>query len=178
MYYRGSSSNVLKRWYDCVINFDVDIMIMVDADDLLFDYEIYKNALKKILTNKFDYIKAQENSITGLFTYIFKAKVIKNIYIENKNKNIETIGPYLSKKFKFCLLSLKKNKKIRFTLDYEEDLIFFRKIFSRFSFNVKTNKVIAYLKKYKNLTKINSFRQNDYLTNQRQKYENLQRFEV
>ena len=178
MYYRGSSNNVLKRWYDCGISFDADIMIMVDADDLLFDYEIYKNALKKILTNKFDYIKANENSVTGLFTYIFKAEVIKNIYIENKNKKIETIGPYLGKKFKFCLLKLKRNKKIRFTLDYEEDLIFFKKIFSRFSFNVKTNKVIAYLKKNKSLTKINSFRQNDYLKNQRKKYEKLQRLEV
>jgi spore coat polysaccharide biosynthesis protein SpsF len=77
MHYRGSTNNVLKRWYDCMISFNADIAIIVDADDLLFDYDIYKIALKKILTNKFDYIKANENSITGLFTYIFNANVIK-----------------------------------------------------------------------------------------------------
>lgn len=177
-HYRGSTDNVLKRWYDCMISFNVDIAIIVDADDLLFDYDIYKSALKKILTNKFDYIKANKNSITGLFTYIFKASVIKDTYIKNKTKKIETIGPYLSKKFKSCQLNLKKNKKIRFTLDYKEDLLFFKKIFSRFSFNVKTNKVIDYLENFNNVTKINSFRQDNYLTNQKKKYEKLQRLEV
>ena len=178
MHYRGSSKNVLKRWNDCLNKFKVDIAIMVDADDLLFDYDTYKRALKKIINSKFDYIKANTNSITGLFTYIFRAKVIKNVYEKNKFKSVEIIGPYLDKKYKFFSIRLRRNKKIRFTLDYKEDFILFKKIFSTFSFTVKTNRVIAYLEKYKNLTKINSFRQNDYLTNQRKKYEKLQRLEV
>lgn len=165
-FYRGPSKNVLKRWYDCVLSFGVDIAIIVDADDLLFDYDIYKKALTKILNKKFDYIKANKNSITGLFTYIFKSKVIKGIYLKNRQKKIESIGPYLDKKYKFYSLKLQKSKSIRFTLDYKEDFTFFKKIFSRFSFFEKTNKVIEYLIKNKNLTKINHFRQNDYLKNQ------------
>jgi len=167
LYYRGASKNILKRWNDCLKKFKADIAIMVDADDLLFDYDVYKKALKKFLNSKFDYIKANNNSITGLFTYIFRAKLIKKVYDKNKNKPIETIGPYLDKKYKFYSLNLRRNKQMRFTLDYKEDFLLFKKIFYRFSFTVKTNKVIDYLKKFKSLTRINYFRQNDYLKNQR-----------
>ena len=73
----------------------------------------------------------------------------------------------MSKNLKFHSLNLKKGKKIRFTLDYPEDLVFFRKIYSKFPFTVETTKVINYLKRFKNISKINYFRQNDYLTNQR-----------
>ena len=68
---------------------------------------------------------------------------------------------------------IKKDKEIRLTLDYLEDLIFFKKIFSKFTFTVKTNKVINYLKRFKNIGKINYFRQNHYLNNQKKNYERL-----
>jgi len=84
----------------------------------------------------------------------------------------------LERKFRYYSLNLKKDKKFRFTLDYKEDLIFFKKIFSKFSFTVKTTIVIKYLRKFKNISNINYFRQDDYLKNQRKKYEKLQRVEV
>ena len=74
---------------------------------------------------------------------------------------------------KFHSLNLKKGKKIRFTLDYPEDLIFFKKIYSKFPFTVESAKVVNYLKRFKNISKINYFRQNDYLTNQKKNYERL-----
>ena len=39
-YFRGSKKNVLKRWNDCISNFNISIAIIVDADDLLFDFII------------------------------------------------------------------------------------------------------------------------------------------
>ena len=140
---------------------------------MLFDYSVYKKAVNKIIKNKYDYIRANKDSITGLFTYIFKSKVIKKIFNDNKEKNIETPEPFLKKKFKFHSLNLKKDKKIRFTLDYLEDLVFFKKIFSKFPFTVETTKVINHLKHFKNISKINYFRENDYLINQKKSYERL-----
>ena len=172
-YFRGSKQNVLKRWNDCILNFNISIAIIVDADDLLFDFSAYKKAANIIVKRKYDYIKANKNSITGLFTYIFKSEILKKIYNKYRNKNIETPGPFLSKNLKFHSLNLKKGKKIRFTLDYPEDLVFFRKIYSKFPFTVETTKVINYLKRFKNISKINYFRQNDYLTNQKKNYERL-----
>lgn len=174
IYFRGSKRNVLKRWHDCFKKYQINIAMMIDADDLLFDFITYKNAVKKIiLEKKYDYICANRASITGLFTYIFRANVIKSIFFDNKNKNIETIGPYLKKGYNFYSLKLKKNNNIRFTLDYKEDLVFFKKIFSRFSFIAKTAKVINYLKKHKKIAKINSFRQKDYLINQKKKNDRI-----
>jgi len=179
LYFRGSKKNVLKRWNDCFKKHKLDIAIIVDADDLLFDYIAYKNAISLILKKNFDYIRSNKNSITGLFTYIFKVNVIKKIYNNNKKKNIETIEPYLKKtNFKFYSLKLKKDDNLRFTLDYKEDLVFFKKIFSKFPFTVKTIKVIHYLKKFKKIAKINHFRQKDYITNQGKKYERLQGVEI
>ena len=172
-YFQGSKKNVLKRWNDCILNYNIDIALIVDADDLLFDYTVYKKAVNKIIKNKYDYIRANKDSITGLFTYIFKSKVIKKIFNDNKEKNIETPEPFLKKKFKFHSLNLKKDKKIRFTLDYLEDLVFFKKIFSKFPFTVETTKVINHLKHFKNISKINYFRENDYLINQKKSYERL-----
>jgi spore coat polysaccharide biosynthesis protein SpsF len=179
LYFRGSEKNVLKRWCDCFKKYKVDIAIIVDADDLLFDYITYKNAISVIIKKNFDYIKSNKNSLSGLFTYILKANIIKKIFEKNKKKNIETIEPYLkNNNFKFYSLKLKKNDNMRFTLDYKEDLIFFKKIFSKFPFTVKTSKVIYYLKKFKEISKINYFRQKDYITNQKEKYEKLQRLEI
>ena len=136
-YFRGSKKNVLKRWNDCIINFNISIAIIVDADDLLFDFTAYKKATNIIVKKKYDYIKANKNSITGLFTYIFKSEVLKKIYNKYKNKNIETPEPFLSKDLKFRSLNLKKDKKIRFTLDYPEDLVFFKKYILNFPLQSK-----------------------------------------
>ena len=84
----------------------------------------------------------------------------------------------MSQKLKHYSIKLKKGEKLRFTLDYKEDLVFFKKIFSKFPFTVKTTIVINYLKKFKNIGNINYFRQHDYLKNQRNKYEKLQRLEI
>ena len=170
IYFKGSKNNVLKRWNDCFIKNKVDVAMMVDADDLLFDYTTYKNAVKILIKKKFDYIRANENSITGLFTYIFNTKVISKIYDDNKKNDIEIIQPYLKKNLKFYSLKLKKDKNIRFTLDYKEDFVFFKKVFSKFPFTVKTIEVIKYLKKFQEIAKVNYFRQKDYLNNQGKKY--------
>ncbi|RPG55374.1 MAG: hypothetical protein CBD95_005990 [Flavobacteriales bacterium TMED235] len=177
-FFRGSKNNVLKRWNDCFSFYKVDIGIIVDADDLLFDYDICKKAVNKITNSKYDYIRSNKNSITGLFNYVFKSYVIKKIFSKNKTKNIETIGPYLKNKFNCYSLNLKKDKKLRLTLDYKEDLIFFKKIFSKFSFTVKTTIVIKYLRIFKKISNINYFRQDDYLKNQKRKYDKLQRLEI
>jgi spore coat polysaccharide biosynthesis protein SpsF (cytidylyltransferase family) len=51
------------------------------------------------------------------------ADVIKNYY-----KNIINV-----KKIK--LTKIKKNKKIRLTLDYKDDYLFFKKVLTKFKFN-------------------------------------------
>lgn len=173
LYFRGSKNNVLKRWNDCINKFKVKVAVMVDADDLLFDYVTYKNAINKIINKNCDYIKSNKNSITGLFTYIFKAFVIKRAFNNSKNNNIEMIAPYLKNNYKSYSLRLKKNNNMRFTLDYKEDLIFFQNIFSKFPFTIKTAKVINYLEKNKKITKINHFREKDYKLNQGKKYVTL-----
>jgi spore coat polysaccharide biosynthesis protein SpsF len=170
IYFRGSKNNVLKRWHDCINKHNLKVAIMIDADDLLFDYVTYKNAINKIINNKHDYIKANKNSITGLFTYIFKNNVINELFNNHKIDNIETIAPYLKNEYKSYSLKLRKDSNMRLTLDYKEDLIFFKNIFSKFPFTVKTNKVINYLKKHRKIAKINYFRQKDYQLNQGKKY--------
>ena len=64
------------------------------------------------------------------------------------------------------LSEFEKNKDIRLTLDYEDDLQFFRKLYQNIGILMTGNEIISFLEKNENIIKINFNRQKDYLANQ------------
>ena len=65
------------------------------------------------------------------------------------------------------LEDFERDTKIRLTLDYEEDLEFFRALYNEIDILASGKTIIDFLKKHENLIRINIDRQKDFLENQR-----------
>ena len=80
------------------------------------------------------------------------------------------IEPFLKKaKVKKKILRIKekyRNKKIRLTLDYEEDYKLIKLLVKKFGCLVKSKKIVDFLIANKEIPKINFFRENDWKKNQ------------
>ena len=159
--YRGDKDNKVKRWYYCFKKLKIDVAGFVDGDDLAFDYELYKTYLQKSKNKKLNSFKFPDKIVTGTFTYIFTKKDITKLYNYTKKMHsldvIEFYVKYL-KNIKVVKVSKKLiNKNIRLTMDYEKDLLFFKKLYKKISIIEKTQKIIQFLNKNKEIKKINYF---------------------
>ena len=107
-------------------------------------------------------MKNPSNIVTGGFTYIINAKFLKKIFIKTKNiKNVDVIDGYYKNLRYIEEIKLEKilisNQKIRLTLDYQDDYIFFKKIFTKIKFDYKTKDIVKFLLKDDKLIKINFY---------------------
>ena len=171
--FRGSNKNKIERWYKCFKKFKADVACMIDGDDLCFDYNLYK----KYKGKNFFY-GYPSNLITGVFLNIINYESIKKMHKHSKNfKDTEMIKPFIKKsKIKVKLIDSPKiyqNKKIRLTFDYVEDLYFFKAIFKKFNIKKETLKIVKFLTKNENISKINYFREAAWKNNQSRKIKSL-----
>ena len=170
--FRGALLNKIKRWYDCFEKFDIDFAIQIDGDDLSYDFDIAKNAIKEIQLGKFDLLTCEKEAITGLFTFAFTKNAIKKLYdvVPDEKTNTDIITKFIKKSnLKTGYLECsgyEKNEQIRLTLDYKEDLEFFKKLYSLTDIKTPTRKIIEFLIENPDVAKINYHRQKDFVLNQ------------
>ena len=170
--FRGALLNKIKRWYDCFVKFDIDFAIQIDGDDLSYDFDIAKNAIKEIQLGKFDLLTCEKEAITGLFTFAFTKNAIKKLYdvVPDEKTNTDIITKFIKKSnLKTGYLEgsgYEKNEQIRLTLDYKEDLEFFKKLYSLTDIKTPTRKIIEFLIENPDVAKINYHRQKDFVLNQ------------
>lgn len=169
--FRGSLGNKVARWYNCFLKYNLKCACFVDGDDLLIDYNLYKQNFKKIKKISYPYmLKNPKNIVTGAFTYIMNFKFIEKMYKKsNRFKKVDIIDNIYQNLNKIKIIKLQKilkQKKIRFTLDYYDDLVFFRKVFKKFNPNSDIRDVIKYLEKNKNVAKINFYLNRSWKLNQ------------
>jgi spore coat polysaccharide biosynthesis protein SpsF len=169
--FRGELQNKIKRWYDCFNKFEIETAIEIDGDDLCYNYDLAKKALNEFRKTK-DMMVAPSNLIIGFFTYIISKNGMGKLFSVAKDENLDTdvITKFIEKgDLQLQTLVPKENevdKNIRLTLDYDEDLKFFRKIYEKFDILTPTSEIVNYLLKNPELTKINFDRQADFLNNQ------------
>lgn len=176
--FRGSLKNKVKRWYNCFLKHKLKSACFIDGDDLLFDYQLYKKNFIKAKTISIPYmLKNPKNIVTGAFTYIINFKFLKQIYKKSqKFKDVDVIDRFYKNVNKIENIKLEKmlvNKKIRLTLDYKDDYIFFKKLFKIFNSRSNTKEVIKYLEKHSELSKINFFLNKSWKLNQLKQKKNL-----
>ena len=112
------------------------------------------------------------NIVTGFFTYAIKKSGIKKMYdiVNYENENTDVITRFIEKAnliTEFVKLNdIECNENIRLTLDYEEDLQFFRKLYENVDILENGSNVIKFLLKNKEILNINFHRQKDFLENQ------------
>ena len=159
--FRGNKENKVARWYKCFRKLKIDIAGFVDGDDLAFDYELYKYYLSKLKKNNIHSLKFPRKIVTGSFTYIFtKRDIIKLYKLTKKMHSLDVIEFYVKKIKNIKNIKVNKiliNKNIRLTMDYEKDLLFFKKLYTQLSILEQTQKIIFFLEKNKKIKKINYF---------------------
>jgi spore coat polysaccharide biosynthesis protein SpsF len=170
--FRGSRLNKIKRWYDCINFYKIDNFLQVDGDDLSYDYDIGKRAMEMISAENVDIICNPKNIVCGFFTYVMSRKAITELYKICPTENIDT--DVISEYIKLAKLKIKeielnefeKDKNVRLTLDYQEDLEFFQKLYQKIDILESGKKIIEFLNSNKDIAMINYFKQKDYIENQ------------
>jgi len=136
LYYRGSTDNVLDRVYRAAKKFDSDIIVRITPDDPFKDPKIIDEFVSYFLKNKFDYVS---NTIKptypeGLDIEVFSFLALEKAWLGAKKiSEKEHLTPYIwknPKKFKVKNMILGKNlSSLRWTLDYQRDLEFAKKVY-------------------------------------------------
>jgi Spore coat polysaccharide biosynthesis protein F, CMP-KDO synthetase homolog len=176
-YFRGSAIDKLDRWKGAATKFDIEFFVTADGDDLFCEPELIDLAFKQYQNNKPDFIEGK-NIPCGSFTYAIKTIALKRVCDIKDTEDTEMMWTYFKDTNLFNCEELKnipdyyKRPEIRMTLDYPEDLVFFKTIISELSqhkeyFNLKD--IIMYLDKNPKIININKHLQEEFLENQRKK---------
>lgn len=175
-FFRGSLEDKIDRWHEAAKSFEADHIITIDADDLFFGPELIELAVDQIKESGADVITADHSDyVCGGFTHAISRETLKQICDIKNTTETEMTKPYLIDSGKFKVEFLKapeifKKNKVRMTLDYPEDLEFFKKVFSdlKMEKNVKPLKeILEFLEKHPEIVEINIKRQGDFVANQK-----------
>jgi spore coat polysaccharide biosynthesis protein SpsF len=174
--YRGSLQDKIARWQGAAHHFNADVVVAIDADDPFCDPELIGLALKQLEESGADIVTAdREGYVCGGFTHAMKSSVLDEICDLKDTTETEMTKPYLIESGRFkveplVVPELFKDSSVRLTLDYPEDLEFFRKLFEEMNIEENTvplREILQYLQDHPKLKEINFFRQGDFLANQK-----------
>jgi spore coat polysaccharide biosynthesis protein SpsF (cytidylyltransferase family) len=162
-FYRGSLDNVASRYYEAAKKFSLDQIVRVTGDAILCDDIMLQKAISSQISKGSD-VTFIKNMPYGTAKEVFNFRTIEAI---SKYAKIPSNTEYLewflenSRNFKveYIKSPYKFNKRIRLTLDFEEDLLQLNKIFSALKhlngeFSLKD--VLKYLDKNPKIININS----------------------
>ena len=97
-YYRGSEPDVLDRFYQCAINFNLEAIVRLTADDPLQEPEVMDVVIKKFLDSECDYAS---NTIKptypdGFDVEVFKFPALKSAWLNAKSPyEREHVTPFI-----------------------------------------------------------------------------------
>ncbi len=185
-FFSGSENNVLNRFYEATKNIKPDYIVRVTADCPFVDYRILNDLIKKIQTNKFDYL-SNVNPPTfadGLDLEAFKFdKLEEAVKKATSQFDKEHVTPFIKKNsnLTYNLFNSKDYSSMRITLDYPKDFQVFDNIMHRVKGNIyisskKIEKMwdedkTIFLKnqEYKRNTHLKSFNENETLKSRAKK---------
>ena len=164
--FRGSKNNVLKRFYDSVVEFelnDYDIIVRLTGDCPLHDSSIIDESIKVFIDNNYDYLSNSVEPIypDGYDVEVFNFKSLKLAYENAKlNSELEHVTPYIRNNKELIIKDLNKKEVYntwRLTVDEENDFKLITKIYEHFnSTYFSFEDTIKFLEKNQELLKINN----------------------
>jgi spore coat polysaccharide biosynthesis protein SpsF len=134
-YFRGPEDDVLKRYYDCALNFKADIIIRITADDPFKDYLLIDKMIKLFKQKTLDFL-CNNNPPTfpeGADIEIFNLKTLKKMHTNAKGEfQREHVTQFCHQNkslFKYQNLKSKEDfSQYRLTIDTHLDLDFCNKL--------------------------------------------------
>jgi spore coat polysaccharide biosynthesis protein SpsF len=164
-YFRGSSDDVLDRYYQCAKKFSLSIIVRITSDCPLIDPDIIDNMIEVFQNNSYDYVSNVHPSTfpLGIAVEVFSFESLENAW---KNAKLpserEHVTPYLyNHKEKYDIFNLEHSKNltaIRVTIDRPNDLVVVRNVVSK----IKNRPILLsdILELYNNEPKIFELNQN------------------
>jgi spore coat polysaccharide biosynthesis protein SpsF len=162
--FRGSSKNVLDRYYNCAKKFKIQTIVRITADCPLIDPCLIDQVIKKFQTEKYDYVS---NAYPRTFPYGTEVEIFSFDSLSKSWENAvkpsekEHVTPYIKnhpKNFKIGSVENKENiSEFRWTVDREEDLKLVKEIIRRIpEIPILTESILKLMKKEPKLKEINS----------------------
>ena len=130
----GDPDDVLVRLLGAANEFNLDYILNITADCPFVDPEYADNIVKKFLETDSDLIR-QFDLPHGVFSYGIKVDALRKVVKIKNSSDTEVWGKYFTDTGLFKVLDLEVDNKhhrrpgLRMTLDYPEDLDFFKIIF-------------------------------------------------
>jgi spore coat polysaccharide biosynthesis protein SpsF len=137
--YAGSRTDVLDRFYQAARRFDADIIVRVTADDPFKDPEVTDRVIETFLSRQpLDYCgnTVEPTYPEGLDIEVFSFQALNRAWREAiRASDREHVTPYIWRQpdlFRCASVKLGRDlSRLRWTLDYEEDLKFVREVYAR-----------------------------------------------
>lgn len=154
--FRGDNDSPLHRLYNAAQYFDFDYVARITMDDILIDSIILKNQIKMAIRGSQEYCYCRRIP-EGCGAEIIKTNILKDVIDKVGEKPIEFISYYLKNRYKTFEYypSPEHQFNYRLTMDYPEDLMLLRIIFTSLSEPIGTLDIINFLKRHKYFTQIN-----------------------
>jgi spore coat polysaccharide biosynthesis protein SpsF (cytidylyltransferase family) len=145
--YAGSEADVLDRYYQTAKTLNADVIVRITSDCPLLDSEVVDKVISSFLRSALDYVSntcvldnndCKQTFPDGFDTEVFSFAALKCAW---KNASLvserEHVTPYIWKNPQLFSIghvsSTEDFSNFRFTLDYEDDLIFIREVYDRLS---------------------------------------------
>ena len=168
-YFRGSSENVLERYYKCAKGSNADIIVRITADDPIIEPSLIDKIILECKNCKLDYASnvIEKSFPIGYTTCeVFTFETLSKLYHEQKGADsLEHVTYHIRKNPKlFKIKSITTSKKLershwRLTVDHKQDLLLMKEIFSKMYSSERAfeyNKLVDFLDNNPKLLKINS----------------------
>jgi spore coat polysaccharide biosynthesis protein SpsF len=176
-YFQGSEKDKLERWNGAARKYDVEFFVTADGDDLFCEPELIDLAFGQYERTGADFIEGGPELICGSFTYAIKAAALKKVCEIKDSNDTEMMWVYFTDTGLFKTEKLQNvpslfiRPEIRMTLDYEEDFKFFKTIMDHFAGrqDFSLREIVAFLDEHPEVIKINQYRQQEFLANQKKK---------
>ncbi len=178
MVFRGSLEDKLARWLGTVKQYNIDYFVTVDGDDIFADPYLIDLAIEQMKDNPCDFLKIPDDLVCGGAEYCISSQALKKVCEIKGTTDTEMMYVYFTQSGLFNVRDLivdnpiYHNRKIRMTLDYPEDLEFFKRVFLEFNTdrnNIPLREIIVVINKKPEISEINFFRQQQFLDNQKRK---------
>lgn len=176
-FFRGSVEDKLARWQGAAHSFGIDFFITADGDDLLCDPELIDHAFAQVTRSTPDFLEAP-GLACGAFTYGIKVSALDKVCEIKDTSETEMMWVYFKETGLFRLAVLENvdpvfvHPEARLTLDYQQDLDFFRAVINHFEALGKPyglRQILPWLREHPEIVKINSYLQTAFLENQKKK---------
>jgi lipopolysaccharide/colanic/teichoic acid biosynthesis glycosyltransferase/spore coat polysaccharide biosynthesis protein SpsF (cytidylyltransferase family) len=134
--FAGSEDDKLQRYLDAAREFGVNYAVVVDGDDLLVSVDHIDSAVRVLRSERADFV-SQSGLPLGAASFGIKIATLAEIVAEKASSDTEVWGGYFLNRpgAKVRMIEetdpLLRKPHIRMTLDYPEDLEFFRAVFDR-----------------------------------------------